>query len=360
MRRFRIINLHHMFVPGFSTARCLSVIGLVFLLASCSQPAEPRAVAPVDLIESVVDVNPGNVWIHPSARRLLVGAGVPVGAADPLDDLAAKDPAIWRDQNRAQRFDAVVVAGTWSEIGPLAAHLHGSPDFFIDRIDPWGIVFRRGVPQPWQIPDVEGVGSGEPPIDRAATLSRLAMIYQVLGENRSAQQAIAAAMELAPDDPNVLARKATIDLLRGRFVDAVSGADLVLENSPRHVAALQIKAQALSKAGANDAAWEVAEELIHVAEKNDMISLALHAQLANAARAYSREQESLEAVVAMSERVGIEPVMYRVLLGQCYARLGLGRQAMEQFQKLRAMDDLPPAARADVETAIAKLERSGF
>ncbi|MFY8214981.1 MAG: tetratricopeptide repeat protein, partial [Chthoniobacterales bacterium] len=309
-----------MFVPGFSTARCLSVIGLLFIFASCSKPIEPSAVAPVDLMESVADVSPEKVWIHPSARRLLVEAEIPVGKAAPLDDLAAKDPSVWREQNREHRYEAVVVAGTWSEIGPLAEHLRGSPDFYIDRVDPWGVVFRRGLPRPWQMPDVETIGSGDSPVTRATALSRTAMIYQVLGENRSAQRAIATAMELEPGDANVLARKATIDLLRGRFADAVSGADLVLKEAPRHVAALQIKAQALSKAGADEAAWEVAEDLILAADKNDMISLALHAQLANAARAYSREQESLEAVVVMSERVGIEPVMYRVLLGQCYAR----------------------------------------
>jgi len=349
-----------MFVSHSKLRSYLTLPILVLTLASCSKSLDPRTVAPVDLMKSVSDVSPEKVWIHPSARRLLIEAGVPMNQANAIDGLAASDPSFWRELNREHRFDAVVVAGVWSEIGPLAQALHGSQDFYIERIDPWGIVFRRGSHNAWQPPEVESLGIDETPSSRAEMLSQLAMVYQVLGENRSAQSAIGAAIELAPNDANVLARKATIDLLRGRLNDAVSGADLVLENSPNHVAALQIKAQALSKVGADEAAWQVAEVLVGVADKNDMISLALHAQLANAARAYSREQESLEAVVRMSERIGIEPVLYRVLLGQCYARLGLGRQAMEQFQKLRANDDLPAAARADVETAIAKLERSGF
>jgi tetratricopeptide (TPR) repeat protein len=188
----------------------------------------------------------------------------------------------------------------------------------------------------------------------------MAMILQAMGENRAAQSAIATAMELNGEDAHVQARKATLDLQRGRLHEAVSGADLVLRTSPDHVAALQIKAQALSRGGASDQAWEVAEHLVRVASPNDMISLALHAQLANDARAFSREQESLEALVRFSEQAGVDPVMYRVLLGQCYARLGLGRQAMEQFLKVQSLESLPAAARSDVDAAIGKLKRTGF
>lgn len=339
---------------------CLLWIGAGWLLTSCAKPVDPKVIAPVELVESVSDVAPENVWIHPSARRLLAWAGVPAGEGTDVDELAAQDPAVWRELHRTMIFDAVVVAGNWSEIGPLAQHLRMSPDFYIDRVDPWGVVFRRGASKPWQPPEPEMVGGDSSPAGRAGVLSRLAMMYQVLGENRSAMKSIGTAIELAPDDAHVLARKATMDLQRGNFLEAMATADQVLDNHPRHVAALQIKAQALSKAGADEAAWEVAERLIEVAEPNDMISRALHAQLAHAARAYSREQESLEAIVRMSEAVGVEPVMYRVLLGQCYARLGLGRQAMVQFQTLRAIENLPPAAKEDIETAIAKLRRSGF
>lgn len=314
----------------------------------------------MELMESVADVPVEKVWVHPSARRLLAWAGAEPGNANAGDEAAAMDPSAWRELERAHHYNAVVVAGNWSEIGPLVMHLRESPDFYIDQVDAWGVVFRRGSATLWTPPEVHEIALGESEGWRAAILSRMAMILQAMGENRAAQSAIATAMELNGEDAHVQARKATLDLQRGRLHEAVSGADLVLRTSPDHVAALQIKAQALSRGGASDQAWEVAEHLVRVASPNDMISLALHAQLANDARAFSREQESLEALVRFSEQAGVDPVMYRVLLGQCYARLGLGRQAMEQFLKVQSLESLPAAARSDVDAAIGKLKRTGF
>lgn len=334
---------------------------MLLMTCGCSKSIDPHAIAPISLVESVSDLPDDKVWIHPSARRLLAWAGAEVPeAAGAGDDAAALDPSAWRRLDQSHHYQAVVVAGNWSEIGPLLLHLRTSPDFYVDRIDPWGVVFRRGVKEPWSPPDLSTFVASEPAERHAEILSRIAMILQAMGESRAAHRAITAASEQAPDDANVLSRRATIDLQRGKFSEAVALADRVLKEAPDHVPALQIKAQALSKGGAADQAWQVAEQLVRVAPQNDMLSLVLHAQLANQARAYAREQDSLEAVIRISERAGVEPVLYRVLLGQCYARLGLGRQAMEQFRKVESVDSLPEGARKDVKTAIEKLQRSGF
>ncbi len=341
---------------------CLAIIGFSLVaLSGCTPPsAEPTEVAPVNLWESASDVAPEKRWLHPSGRRALVWAGVEVGEGLPGDDAAGRDVAHWRSVDREHRFDAVVVVGNWSEITPLLLHLYTSPDFYIEHVDGWGAVFRRGAAESWTPPGPDSVAVGEPDTHRATELSRLSLIVQAMGESRAALRLANAAVELTPDDENVRARRATLDLQRGRLSEAVAEANTVLDKNPNNVAALQIKAQALSRGGAADEAWQVAEHLVRVAHQNDMISLALHAQLASDARAFSREQESLERVVRLSEQAGVDPITYRVLLGQCYARLGLGRQAAEQFRMVQAVGSLPEESRRDVETALEKLKQSGF
>lgn len=340
----------------------LAIIGFFSVaLSGCTPPpVESAEIAPLELWESVSDMAPEKRWLHPSGRRALAWAGVEVGEELPGDDTAGRDAAHWRSVDREHRFDAVVVAGNWSEITPLLLHLYTSPDFYIAQVDGWGVVFRRGAAKPWSPPDPDAVAAGESDDRRATELSRLSLIVQAMGQSRAALRLANTAVEISPGNENARARRATIDLQRGRLSEAVAGANAVLDKNPNNVTALQIKAQALSRGGAADEAWQVAEHLVRVAHQSDMISLALHAQLASDARAFSREQESLERVVRLSEQAGVDPVTYRVLLGQCYARQGLGRQAVEQFRKVETVGSLPEESRRDIEAALEKLKQSGF
>lgn len=333
---------------------------LPLLGSGCSRTeTTPDDRAPLQLWESAREAGEA-VWISPQARQALALEGVDLPEDDSDSIETSRDPSTWRRLDREQRYDAVLLAGEVATITPLLQHLRESPDFSVLTLDRWGVVFRREPTRQWSPPEPGEIRPDAAPDVRARELAGRAAVLLAMRENRAAQSYITAALALAPSDPLVLARRAAIDLQRGRLSEAVAEADRVLRIDPRNVAALQIKAQALARGGAADEAWKVSEELVRIADARDLVSLALHARLASEARAYSREQESLEQIVRTSERIGIEPVMYRVLLGQCYARQGLGRQAMEQFQKLRALESLPDSARTDVETAIERLSRAGF
>jgi hypothetical protein len=301
------------------------------------------------------------VWVYPSAVTALKAAGVDLPEPDSVSISAARDPDAWRRLQRERRFDAVLLAGNWSEIAPLAKHLRESGDFAIAKVDSWGIVFRRGSDDGWQAPAAETlVAQIGDPQKAASELSQMAMMLQVLGEGRAARQYLTAANKLAPGDSLILARAATVDLMRGRLAEAVAGAEEVLRQEPDHVIALQIKAQALAKAGAIDEAWAVAEELVQKASPKDMVSFLLHARLAHEARAYQREQESLERLVALADQARVPALPYRVLLSQVYAKRGLGRQALEQLTIIRADPTLAESEQADIDTSIETLKRAGF
>ncbi len=225
-------------------------------------------------------------------------------------------------------------------------------------MDQHGLLFLRGLPAPYRPPAVDAVAPDLPdPADRAAILAGFAVNLDLIGAVTASRDFLSAAEDLAPESVNVRVHSATIDLRHDRYAAAIEGANAALDLRPDSVPALQIAAQALAAAGHPDEAWQIAEKLVTVASPEDTQTLFLHARLASDAHAFSREQASLERLVEISEEADLPATTYRVYLGQSFARQGLPRPAIKQFQAALADPDLGAAQRTDLETTIANIKQ---
>lgn len=242
-------------------------------------------------------------------------------------------PEKWRSLHRVHRYQAVLLTGPVWAYEPLLRHLVASPDWKLAMVDDTGFVF---------FPAFEGekkFTSGEPdtlfpdasdPSIRARRLAALAENL-ALADVEDYQNILAHARELAPLDPVVLSHAAAIHIRTKDWPAAEKSARLALEQNPRFSTARYLLIQALLNRGRSDEAYEESRQLLSL-ESRDIPILFLHARVAHAARAFQDEAATLEKLISLCRQRGVPEGGYRVYLGQAYAKLGKGPQAIEQFE----------------------------
>lgn len=325
---------------------------LLVALAACGRPvAAPPAADPTSLAKEAGERDRKNLFANPRARASLPDVDR-FAPSTPEDAAAAANPRIWRRLDRARRYDGVLLAGPLAEIQPLLAHLASSPDFRLVDLTPAGVLFTResatpfGPRPPAEVARNDGAARG-------LALVRMALLLDAAGDWRAARDYAATARTAAPRDADVAVGLAVLAYAQKDYPRAMAEAGRGMEIRPDDLGALEVMARTLAVTGNTDAAWEIATELKSRANPEDMNVLFLHARLANAARAFSAEQDSLERLIALAEKAGLPSGDYRVYLGQCYARLGLARPALEQLETAARDPNLSAEQRADLDTAIA-------
>jgi hypothetical protein len=345
--------------------RFLLMAPLVLALAACGKPpttADPRLEAPTGLADAAAKAGLRKPFVNPSVQAALDALGVQAAGPSTAEASSAlADPSWWRKIDRSVRFDGVILAGPPAEYRALLAHLIDSPDWRLVHLDHWGVVFQRGEPRDLEIaPPAEAGASWPDAADRAVFLSQTASMLAAVARRDEARAYIEAAIEASDARADVLARAASIALLDRKWRDAAALSDRALGIDPKYVPALHARALALSGMKSTDDAWRVSEEIIRLAP-SDPEMLLLHARLANAAKAFSREQASLERLVTLAEKHQWPSVNYRILLGQCYARQSLARPALEQFQAALEDPAISAPQRAEVEETIRTVrQRAGL
>ncbi|MDD5198634.1 MAG: hypothetical protein PHC88_02440 [Terrimicrobiaceae bacterium] len=339
--------------------------GFLFVLlvafgAGCQRPppADPRLQAPTGLMHEASARGLKNIFANPRAQPALRGRSLALAPATGEDAAAVQSPTLWRKLDRARRFDAVLLAGPVGEFLPLLTHLAASPDFHLVRADNWGALFIREPSAPYTPPEVNSISKDFPNAnDRGIYLSQMALTLDAIGEVSAARAYSTAAINCAPRQPVVHIAAAALALSHKEYPRAVQHAGRALELHPHDPAALEVEARALAAAGAVEEAWVVANELKARAAPDDLNALFLHARLANAAHAYGAEQDSLERLVHLAEERKLPASDYRVYLGQCYARQGLARPALDQLDLASKDPNLTAKERADLDTAIETVRK---
>lgn len=290
------------------------------------------------------------VFVNPGARNVPGVKKLPLAKADARDAEAVQDPSLWRTLDREQRFDGVLLIGPLSEYLPLLAHLVSSPDYRIARVDNWGVLFVNGAPAPYTPPKLDSLKFSSDK-DRGIYLSQMALVLDAAGQSAAARDYMAGALTCAPKEPSVYTRQAALELSRKHYPDALAAANRALALHPHDLAALDIEARTYSAARLVEQAWDVAEDLKSRAP-DDMNVLFLHARISNAAHAYSAEEDSLERLIRLAEKQGLPSTDYRVYLGQCYAKQGLARPALEQLEIASKAPNLTTKQRTDLDAAV--------
>lgn len=325
---------------------------LTLALAACQRaPDAPPAPNARPLVLAAAERRLDKIFLNPRARAELAGASAASFApATPEDAAAALAPKTWRRLDRAHRYGAVLLAGPLGEYQPLLAHLATSPDFRLVALTPAGALFARGGGEPFPVPAAKDQRFDR---DRGLSLARLALLLDTVGERRAARDHAEAALEEAPNDPNVRVGVAALAYAQKDYPRAMAEAQQALTLRSKDRGALEVMARTLAVTGNADAAWQVGTELKALAPADDLNVLFLHARLANAARAFSAEQDSLERLIALAEKARLPTSDFRVYLGQCYARQGLARPALEQLELAAKDPNLSSEQRSDLATAIA-------
>ena len=332
-----------------------ALLAAAFLAAGCQkqEPQDSRLQFPTELVKAASSQGLKKIFVNPGARPVFQNAIAALAPASPGDAMAVQAPTLWRKLDRARRFDAVLLAGPTGEFQPLLTHLAESPDFRLERVDNWGVLFVRGTPAPYVPPDIGSLPKFPDEKQRGVFLAEMALMLDASGATSTASEFMKAAMDCAPEEPVVLVRAAALALARKRHAEALKYAGRALELHPHDLDALQIEARAYAALGAAARAWEIATELKSLAPSDDMNVLFLHARMASEAHAYAAEADSLDSLIQLAEKKGLPTTDYRVYLGQCYAHQGMARPALEQFELALKDPSISAEQRADLTTAAA-------
>lgn len=320
-----------------------------------SMQADSRIYLPIDLA-AWLNEHPGNFYANPTALPLIQpltpnAKWLPIAEAHAV----VSDPVKWRQLDQTKSFDAVLLNGRLSEYAPLLQHFLTSPDWSLAFVDNFGIVFTRGA-KPWEPPAADELAKRfANPRDAALYLSQTALTLSIAGKNGEAIRYFEAAEKLAPAEAEIFARKAVFFNSRSRLGDAVAAADEALAINPDLLSAVQIKALAQLSAQQPETAWKTAMRLPELAPE-DPYSLFIYARCANAVHAYSAETDTLEKVIALSQKQGMRVTNYQIFLGQAYAHRGLSKQAMDQLKQASLDPANTPEQKKEIEQTVALIQ----
>jgi tetratricopeptide (TPR) repeat protein len=272
---------------------------------------------------------------------------------------AVQNPKLFRQLDRQERFDKLLLVGDPSQYRPLLEHLYETRDWAVVYVDHTSLVFQRGAASPWQGGQVDaamaklGASSSR---ERAAFLALTAGRLVALHDSAAARTLLDRARALDPKTPEVWSVQAQYHMARGEWKECEAAADRALELDRGNLAAMGTKAQVLYSTRRFNDAYALSRKLIERLP-DDPGMLFYHAKIAHEARALGEEARVLRKLIALAERSQWPASGYRVYLGQSLASAGEAGPALEEFGRAMADPDLPKAQR-DFAQDCVKLIRS--
>lgn len=265
-----------------------------------------------------------------------------------------QSPLAWRNAHRESPFSAVALAYPFDLSGPLFETLSASPDWTIAKIDNQGVIFR---PAPARMEPATAQTARalfQSPREQALWLAQAALVLQSTGQSEPAAALVEDALALAPHNPAVLAKAASLSAAHGKWHRAKSEASEALAADPRSVSARYLLALACMKTGALDNALAESATLVDRAPK-DAASHLLRARIAEAANDPATEAASLERLLHITQSQNQLTDGIHILLGQAWARAGFPQQALKNHRAALS-GDLSPEQRQLIEESIELIE----
>jgi hypothetical protein len=320
------------------------------MLRETAQPTLTRDALPAE----------GPVYINPQGLALARFSGpLPPRASEGETLRLAREPKLWRAQDRQARYGAVWLLGEKSDYAPLARHLGESPDWRLAAIDATGLLFVRGrstgefATEPAQQMARGFVGAA----NRSRFLAGAALAClaaQSLPEAGELSRTSVRKSDLASASA---AARALVLLSLGQIDGALEQSARAIVLTPASSPAWQARAETLLHAGRADDAYAAAQRAAELAP-GDEGALWLAARAANAANAFQSEAEILERLVALTEGRGADTGFYQLYLGQSYAKQGLARPALRALEKAAAAPGLSEEQRSELQEEIARVRES--
>ena len=271
---------------------------------------------------------------------------------------AAMDPKLFRQLDRQERFEALLLVGDPMQFRPLMEHLLKTQDWALDRVDPWSLVYRRGSTERFTMETIwKEVGRW----DKAATPLRAMAVAAIserlvaAGRLEAAGELLEVAKKMAPSSAPVCAAEGWYRLARGEWKQAVAAADKALSREKRFRPAISVKAQGLYFSRRYAEAYELSRDLLEEAPR-DPVMLFMHAKISHEVRAFQEEVIILRQLIELATREKRSTSWYEVYLGQALATTGKGEAALLSFDKALADPDMPADQRDFAKSARAKVQ----
>ena len=320
------------------------------MVREIAQPTLTREALPGD----------GPVYINPRGTALARFSGpLPQRAAGGETARLAREPRLWRAQDRAERYRAVWLLGDKADYAPLARHLGESPDWRLAAVDATGLLFLREkrrepfATEPAQQLARSLIGGA----NRSRFLSGAALGCLAAQSFPEADELSRGAVRRSDLSSDTAATRALVLVSLGRVEDALRESLRATRLAPDSAEAWEARAETLLHAGRADEAYAAAQRAAEL-EPGDEGALWLAARAANAARAFQSESEILERLIALTAGRGGDAGFYELYLGQSYARQGLARPALRALEKASAAPGLTEEQRAELREEISRVREN--
>jgi tetratricopeptide (TPR) repeat protein len=270
---------------------------------------------------------------------------------------AALNPKLFRQLDRQERFDAILLVGDPVQFRPLMEHLIRTQDWALERVDPWSLVYRRGTEETITRESIGRVAAqwdGAAPAVRAKALAAMAERLVAAGRLEAGGELVEAALKADAGSLEASAAEGWYRLARGEWKQAVAAAQRGLDRSKGHRALLSVKAQGLYFSKRFEEAYEISRELLAGAPE-DPVMLFTHAKIAHEVRSFQEEIQILRKLIGIAEREKRSTSWYRVYLGQALATRGEGEAALVEFDKALEDGELPADQRDFARSARARV-----
>ena len=272
---------------------------------------------------------------------------------------AAQSPKLFRQLDRQERFDALLLCGDPIQYKPLLEHLIQSGDWVLDWVDPVSLVYVRGTQETITMERIREVArrwEASPRRRQAGAWSAMADRLVAAHRKDAAAELLKMAREADPRGVAVAVAEGNYRLARGEWAKAVQMAEEALRSDSGNRPARSVKAQGLYYLRRFNQAYEISRGLLLEAP-DDPVMMFNHAKIAHEVRALEEEVDLLRRLIAVAEREERSTSWYRVFLGQALATTGKGPESLQEFRQALQDPDLPKEQRAFAEEAVRRVEQ---
>lgn len=276
---------------------------------------------------------------------------------------AAAAPRLFRQLDRKDRFDTVLLVGDPTQYRALLDHLIETKDFGLAYVDHTCLVFKRDAAAAWSAKALESLRQrlgGASRRERADCLALTAGKLAAAHRTADAKALIDEALALDERSPEAWTASANYHVTRGDWPEALAAADRALALDADHLGALATRTQIFYATKRYDQALAVSQR-VSARLPDDPNVLFKHAQIAHEAHAFQAEIAALEKVIALAETDHRPTTGYRLYLAQAYTAAGKGQPAIENFNRVLADPELPEDQRKFASESIARIKsRTGL
>lgn len=310
---------------------------------------------PIELAEAIAREKPGTVFATPTALNYLILQNPALATLNPeRSAILSRKARRWREALRSANWRSAMLAGPNSEFTGLLDHLLTSPDWRLAQVSNQGYLFLReaGEPCPSLDPTAIKLGSDR---ETALYLAQIAERYEAIRRTAEARAFSKIAVDMAPNDLQVLSHTAALEASRGKWHDAIVYCDRALKVDPTSSYLRLLKASCLLEVNQAAKAEQMAREVLD-RSPNDLYTLFLYARISRSLHDPAAESETLEKLIKLTPPENI-PANYFVFLGQAYAKLGMADPALGAYRKALDRPDMGPELGAEVRNQIEAIEQ---